>query len=215
MTGSFVIGVRGERPIMMRTFAAFASALLLAAATGCGSDSRADNPTRGRTMAQSPTVTKMSLTSDAFKDGQEIPPEYTCDGAGHRPELHWSEPPEGTKSFALVVEDPDAPGGTFRHWGIFDIAASTRSIGGTQAIGTEVRNDFGKKGYGGPCPPVGDGPHHYHFKLFALDTDRLGISMSSRVTDVERAAREHAIGQGELTGTYERKSTSNANSVNR
>ncbi len=79
-----------------------------------------------------------------------------------------------------MIDDPDAPSGTFRHWGVFDIPDSARSIGGGQRIGTEVTNDFGKPGYGGPCPPRGHGPHHYHFKLFALDADKLGSRQTPR-----------------------------------
>ena len=88
---------------------------------------------------------------------------------------------------------------------MFDIPASARSIGGGQQAGTEVTNDFGKPGYGGPCPPKGHGPHHYHFKLFALDVDRLEVSPNAKVVDIENAATRHAIAQGELVGTYERK----------
>jgi len=151
------------------------------------------------------TLTKLSLTSDAFQNGQPIPTQYTCDGADQTPALHWGEPPAGTKSFALVIDDPDAPSGTFRHWGVYDIPASARSLGGGQKLGTEVANDFGKPGYGGPCPPKGHGPHHYHFKLFALDIDRLDVSPGAKVVDVENAATRHAIAQGELVGIYERK----------
>lgn len=150
-------------------------------------------------------LSKIALTSDAFKDGQPIPAQYTCDGADQVPILHWEQPPAETMSFALVIDDPDAPGGTFRHWGVFDIPASARSVGPAQRIGSEVQNDFGKAGYGGPCPPPGHGPHHYHFKLFALDTKKLGVSTSAKVADVERAALQHAIAQGELIGTYERR----------
>jgi Raf kinase inhibitor-like YbhB/YbcL family protein len=151
------------------------------------------------------TVAKISLGSDAFQDGQPIPAQYSCDGADQAPALHWGDPPHGTRSFALVLDDPDAPTGIFRHWGVFDIPASARSIRGGQQAGTEVTNDFGKHGYRGPCPPRGHGPHHYHFKLFALDTDNLGLSPSAKVADVENAAGQHAIGKGELVGTYERK----------
>jgi hypothetical protein len=151
------------------------------------------------------TVAKLELTSDAFEDGQPIPVQNTCDGADQTPTLHWGEPPQGTKGFALVIDDPDAPSGTFRHWGVFNIPASARSIGDSQRLGSEVSNDFGKSGYGGPCPPKGHGPHHYHFKLFALDTDKLGLSANSKVVDVENAARQHAIAEGELVGTYERR----------
>ena len=151
------------------------------------------------------TLTKLQLSSNAFQNGQPIPTQFTCDGTDATPMLEWADPPSGTKSFALVIDDPDAPSGTFRHWGVFDIPASARSIGGGQRAGTEVTNDFGKSGYGGPCPPPGHGPHHYHFKLFALDTDRLGLSADAKVVDVENAARQHALAEGELVGTYERK----------
>jgi len=151
------------------------------------------------------TLASLSLSSDAFQNGGPIPTQFTCDGADQTPSLHWGEPPAGTKSFALVIDDPDAPGGTFRHWGVFDIPASARSIGGGARVGAAVANDFGKPGYGGPCPPKGHGPHHYHFKLFALDTDQLGVPRNAKVVDVENAASKHAVAQGELIGTYERK----------
>ncbi|HET7577050.1 MAG TPA: YbhB/YbcL family Raf kinase inhibitor-like protein [Sphingomicrobium sp.] len=151
------------------------------------------------------TLAKLNLTSDAFQNGQPIPPQYTCDGTDQVPALHWSDPPAGTKSFALTIDDPDAPSGTFRHWGVYGIPASARSIGGGGRSGTEVVNDFGKPGYGGPCPPRGHGTHHYHFKLFALNTDHLDLGSDARVVDVENEAGKHLIGQGELVGTYERK----------
>lgn len=150
------------------------------------------------------TLAKLSVTSDAFQNGGAIPTLFTCDGANQSPALNWGEPPPGTKSFALVVDDPDAPSGTFRHWGAFDIPATVRSIGAGQAADSQALNDFGKPGYGGPCPPKGHGPHHYHFKLFALDVDQLGLWASAKVADVENAASLHAIGRGELIGTYQR-----------
>ena len=88
---------------------------------------------------------------------------------------------------------------------MFDIPSSARSLGGGEKVGSEVDNDFGKPGYGGPCPPRGHGPHHYHFRSFALDVDGLGLSPNAKVVDVERAAQKHALGEGELIGTYERK----------
>lgn len=151
------------------------------------------------------TLAKLELTSDAFADGQPIPTEYSCDGANKSPALHWGDPPAGAKSFALVIDDPDAPSGTFRHWGAYDIPASARSIAPGQRVGIEVSNDFGKPGYGGPCPPRGHGVHHYHFKLFALDVDRLSLGPGSKVADVEKEASKHALAQGELIGTYERR----------
>jgi Raf kinase inhibitor-like YbhB/YbcL family protein len=151
------------------------------------------------------TIAKLSLTSRAFGEGQPIPTQYTCDGAGASPPLGWGEPPAGTKSFALIGDDPDAPGGLFRHWGAFDIPASARSIGQGQSIGNEAVNDFGKPGYGGPCPPKGHGPHHYRFKLYALDVERLGLGAGAKVEQVESEAQKHAIGRAELVGTYERR----------
>lgn len=151
------------------------------------------------------TLATLDLTSDVFRNDQPIPAQYTCDGTDQTPTLKWGEPPAGTKSFALVIDDPDAPNGIFRHWGVFDIPASARSIGGSQRVGTEVSNDFGKSGYGGPCPPKGHGAHHYHFKLFALDVNTLDVRSGAKVVDVENAARRHAIAEGELIGTYERK----------
>ena len=183
-----------------------APALALVALTSCGASNQSDKQANGEATVENATLTKLVLTSDAFQNGQPIPTQYTCDGADQTPTIHWSDPPGGTKSFALVIDDPDAPSGTFRHWGVFDIPASTRSLGGGgRKVGTEVSNDFGKPGYGGPCPPHGHGPHHYHFKLFALSTEKLGLSADAKVVDVENAAQKHAIAEGEIVGTYERK----------
>ena len=189
---------------MHQSLRAIALVSLLICAASCGARNRSNDPDGGSAVDNA-TLTKLELKSDAFQNGQPIPTQYTCDGADQTPALHWGQPPQGTRSFALVVDDPDAPSGTFRHWGVFDIPASTRSIGGGQRVGTEVTNDFGKPGYGGPCPPKGHGPHHYHFKLFALDVDRLEVSPNAKVVDVENAAQRHVIAQAELIGTYERK----------
>jgi Raf kinase inhibitor-like YbhB/YbcL family protein len=171
--------------------------ILAAAATGCGA--RSDK-----------AVAQFHLMSSAFQDGQPVPAEYTCDGANQSPPLSWGEPPQGTKSFALVLDDPDAPSGTFSHWGAFDIPANLRSLDagvGNSAGATfaQAVNGMGKIGYSGPCPPKGHGPHHYRFKLYALDIDKLGGAANPRVEDVERAAKKHLLGQAQLTGTYERR----------
>jgi hypothetical protein len=179
--------------------------LVFVALTSCGANDRSGDESNGGAAVENTTLTKLELTSDAFRNGQPIPVQYSCDGANQSPALKWGEPPQGTKSFALVIDDPDAPSGTFRHWGVYDIPSSARSIGGDQRIGTEVDNDFGKPGYGGPCPPKGHGPHHYHFKLFALDVDKLDVSSNAKVADVEKAAQKHAIARGDLVGTYERR----------
>jgi Raf kinase inhibitor-like YbhB/YbcL family protein len=178
--------------------------LLLAAATSCGARNDA-NQAQGGEPVENATITKLGLTSTAFQDGQPILVQYTCDGADQSPPLAWSEPAQGTKSFALIVDDPDAPSGLFRHWGAYDIPPGTRTLAAGQAVGKQAINGFGKPGYGGPCPPRGHGPHHYHFKLYALDVDTLDVPANSKIEDVESAAQRHTIGRGELIGTYERK----------
>ena len=151
------------------------------------------------------TLTRFNISSDDFQDGQAIPAVHTCNGADQSPALRWDEPPAGTKSLALVMDDPDAPNGTFRHWAAYDIPATARSIPRGQAVGSVAVNDFGKRGYGGPCPPKGHGPHHYRFKLYALGIDTLSLRTDAKVEDVEAEALEHKIGFAQLTATYERK----------
>ena len=173
------------------------TAALLALLASCGATSEGE-------------MTEFMLKSSAFADGHPLPAEFTCDGAGQSPPLEWSEPPPGTKSFALVVDDPDAPSGTFRHWGAFNIPPVARNLApgaGNQDEGlmAQARNDFGKPGYGGACPPKGHGPHHYRFKLMALDVDKLEVGNGASVNDVEAAAARHLAGRAELTGIYERK----------
>jgi Raf kinase inhibitor-like YbhB/YbcL family protein len=187
----------------IRTCRGLAPALLIAALASCGANDRArDTPSNGGSTVENATLAKISLTSEAFADGQPIPVQYTCDGADQPPPLSWGEPPSGTKSFALVVDDPDAPSGIFRHWGAYNIPASARSLqAGSFA---EAVNDFGKPGYGGPCPPKGHGPHHYRLKLFALGVDRLDLA-NPKIRDMETEAEKHVIGRADLTGTYERK----------
>lgn len=176
--------------------------LLIVGLLGCGAGDQGDNQFSGEGSMESATPATFTLTSEAFAEGQPIPAAFTCDGAGRPPPLAWDKPPEGTRSFALVVDDPDAPNGTFHHWGAYDIPASARSLG---ADFSQAVNDFGKPGYGGPCPPKGHGPHRYRFKLMALDIDKLDISSNPKVAEVEAQAASHLLGRAELTGTYERK----------
>ena len=150
------------------------------------------------------------LKSSAFGDGQPIPPKYTADGDDLSPPLAWSDPPEGTKSFALVVEDPDAPSGTFRHWGLYNIMGDRtllpEGVGRgpkTERLGKGV-NDFGEPRYRGPAPPKGHGIHHYRFKLAALDVDELSRAPQMSVADIWKAAEKHMLAQAELVGTYRR-----------
>jgi Raf kinase inhibitor-like YbhB/YbcL family protein len=147
----------------------------------------------------------MSLTSSAFQNGASIPAQYTCDGAKQPPPLAWGTPPHGTKSFALILDDPDAPSGTFRHWAQYDVPANLRALGAGTLPGHTAINEFGAPGYGPPCPPRGNGAHHYRFKLYALDLARLNVGANPKVADVEKEAAKHAITRGDLVGTYERR----------
>jgi Raf kinase inhibitor-like YbhB/YbcL family protein len=153
--------------------------------------------------------TTLQLTSPAFRANDRIPPVHTCDGNDTSPPLAWSGAPSGTKSFALILADPDAPGRTFYHWAIFDIAATATVLGaGTRKSelvdgARQATNDFGRVGYGGPCPPPGR-PHHYRFRLLALDVDRLDVPSRARCIDVERRAEPHRLAEATLTAIYGR-----------
>jgi Raf kinase inhibitor-like YbhB/YbcL family protein len=150
------------------------------------------------------------LVSPAFPPGGPIPTEYTCDGSDISPPLRWSGVPAGTRSLVLVIEDPDAPRGTFRHWGAYDIPPGTPGLsagyrGGQPAADfREARNDFGRTGYGGPCPPPGGGIHHYQFELLALSRPSLGLPASAGIAQVLTAAQPYVIGRAELAATYHR-----------
>ena len=151
----------------------------------------------------------LKLTSTAFPSGGDIPAKYTCDGADVSSALSWSGAPEGTKSFALIVDDPDAPSGTFTHWVLYAIPASTtrlpEGVPKTEQtdVGRQGRNSFGRNGYAGPCPPPGK-PHRYFFKLFALDTE-LNLNPGASRADLERAIKGHILEQSEWMGRYQRK----------
>lgn len=145
-----------------------------------------------------------TLESPAFRDGERIPEKYARDGDNVSPPLAWKDAPTGTRSFLLVVEDPDAPSGTFRHWGVYDIEAERSRLpeAMTQGAGHGV-NDFGNPQYDGPQPPKGHGVHHYHFRLAALDIETLHCEGRTRIEDMLDRARPHIIEQTELVGTYE------------
>jgi len=149
--------------------------------------------------------TDFELKSSAFDRDSTIPVKYTCQGDDVSPELAWGEPPEGTRSFALIVDDPDAPGGTFTHWVLADIPGDARKLDeGDSGAGVAGRNDFGNAGYGGPCPPPGHGKHRYYFKLYALDQESLDVKRGAARADVERALDGHILGEAQLMGTFER-----------
>lgn len=152
----------------------------------------------------------MHITSSAFAEGQPIPPKCTCAGPNVSPPLTWTNAPAGTKSFALIADDPDAPMGTWVHWVIYNVPPTVNSLaedtpqvpelpdGAKQGV-----NDFGKIGYGGPCPPRGK-PHHYHFKLYALDT-LLPLKSGATKRELLRAMDGHVLGEGQLIGTFQRQ----------
>lgn len=134
----------------------------------------------------------MKFVSSAFDDGAAIPRRFTCDGENLSPPLQWSGAPEGTRSFVLLCDDPDAPAGTWYHWAAHDIPPTVTELAVDAAQNAKMKqavNDFRKVGYGGPCPPYGHGPHHYHFRLLALSTDHLRAKASCR--GIEGEARKN------------------------
>jgi len=152
----------------------------------------------------------MILNSKAFKASEMIPSKYTCDGADVSPDLIWQSGPEGTKSFALICDDPDAPGGTFTHWVLYGLASTVTALPENlpkqndlnPPKGKQGTNDFGRTGYSGPCPP--GGTHRYFFKIYALDSE-IQLSPHAGKRDLEKAIKGHVLAQAELIGTYQRK----------
>jgi Raf kinase inhibitor-like YbhB/YbcL family protein len=141
------------------------------------------------------------VKSQAFEAGKQIPKKYTCDGDDVNPPLAIENVPKETKTLVLAVDDPDAPSGTFDHWIVWNIPASTNKIAENSSPGKEGQSSFGNNGYGGPCPP--SGTHRYFFKLYALDTE-LKLAPSAKKKDVEKAMQGHVLAKGELIGTYHR-----------
>jgi hypothetical protein len=144
---------------------------------------------------------ELTITSPAFESKKPIPSQYTCDGDDVNPPLNIKEIPEETKSLVLIVDDPDAPMGTWDHWIVWNIPP-TNKIEENSVPGTEGLNDFRKHSYGGPCPP--SGTHRYFFKIYALDT-KLNLDPNSRKKDVEKAMKNHILAKGELIGLYSRR----------
>jgi Raf kinase inhibitor-like YbhB/YbcL family protein len=147
------------------------------------------------------------LFSSAFAEGGWIPELNSCDGADVSPSLEWSGEPPETRSFTLAVEDPDAPNGIWCHWLLYDIPAKIHNLAQAYrpgTIGVNGTNDFGKPGYGGPCPPKG-GPHRYFFKLYALDVHTLGLPAGAKRADLQQALQGHTLAQAEYMGRFQRK----------
>jgi len=154
----------------------------------------------------------LKITSSAFTPNGKIPTLYTCEGDDISPPLEWSDAPEGTKSFALIVDDPDAPDPanpkmTYVHWVVHRIPPDTTSFeenaskSGLPGGAEQGTNDFKTRTYGGPCPPIGR--HRYFFKLYALDTDLASLK-DAKKPDLEKAMEGHILGQAQLVGTYQK-----------
>jgi Raf kinase inhibitor-like YbhB/YbcL family protein len=148
-------------------------------------------------------VADFALQSGAFDHGGPIPRRHGCEGEDLSPPLSWSGTPEGTRSLALVVDDPDAPGGTFTHWLGWGLDPGAIGLGEGEAAPVEGRNDFGTSGYRGPCPPPGHGRHRYSFRLHALDSGP-DLPTGAGKREVERALEGHTLAAAELIGTYQR-----------
>jgi len=157
----------------------------------------------------------IKITSTAFQAGGSIPSKYTCEDRDLSPPLAWSGAPSGTKSFALIVDDPDAPDPAkpqrvYVHWVVYNLSAASVSLAenaskkGLPKGAVQGKNDWGKTEYGGPCPPIGR--HRYFFKLYALDTELTGLSLPTK-GDLERAMKGHVLDSGELIGTYQKAAT--------
>jgi len=166
---------------------------------------------RDRALAEEKGGSAMSfnLTSTAFTAGGTIPKKFTCDSSDASPALAWTDPPAATKSLALIMDDPDAPVGTWVHWVLYDLPPSARELPEGVPKQEELpngarqgRNDFRKIGYGGPCPPHGPA-HRYFFKLYALDA-KLNLKPGATKADVEKAMKGHILAQAELMARYQR-----------
>ena len=155
-------------------------------------------------------IAVVEFSSPAFDDGQLIPVEYTCDGDDRSPPLRWSDVPSGTRSLAIVLDDPDAPRSIFRHWSLYDLPSATRSLkeaqpttGKLQNSTKQGRNDFDETGYRGPCPPQGE-EHEYLFFIYAL-SERLNLEGDAGPMAVSDAIRGRVLGAGSFSGMYARQ----------
>ncbi len=155
------------------------------------------------------TMETISISADGFKEGETIPEEFTCEGRNISPRLSWKGIPSGTKSIALIMDDPDAPKGTFVHWVLYNMNAKAQNLPKGMSLNPKLPDgsiqgmtDFGRPGYGGPCPPPGK-PHRYFFKIYALDTT-LDLPPGATKGQVESAMKEHILAKGELMGKYSR-----------
>ena len=172
--------------------------LALLLVTACGGGDTVKGPAPSAPDA-------ITLTSPAFANGAAIPRRYTCDGDETSPPLRWTPPPKATRSLALLVEDPDAPGGTFVHWTLYRLTAETQQLteGTMPKQAKQGENSSGQNDYAGPCPPKGDKAHRYVFTLYALKQDP-GLKAGASPTAVRKAIAKAAIARGRLTARFKR-----------
>ncbi|MFZ5904720.1 MAG: YbhB/YbcL family Raf kinase inhibitor-like protein [Chloroflexota bacterium] len=194
----------------MKLFTLSTCLVILLTACAAPTDAPAPPATAAPTQAITPTVESATqeaamsfeLTSPAFAQGQPIPAKFSCKGADISPALAWTEPPAGTQSFALIMDDPDAPMGTWDHWVLFNIPPETRAFAEDFQPAAPIvtgKNSWGRSDYGGPCPP--SGTHRYFFKLYALDS-ALDLSSSADKKAVLAAMQGHILAQAELMGKF-------------
>jgi Raf kinase inhibitor-like YbhB/YbcL family protein len=154
-----------------------------------------------------PAADRLKVRSKAFKNGKKFPQTFTADGKNISPPLEWTPGPKGTQSYALICDDPDAPRGVFVHWVIFNIPAKTHQLTEgakpSESGARQGRNSRGKMGYMGPAPPKGK-PHHYHFKVYALDKT-LGLKAGATKKQLQAAMKGHVLAKGEIVGLYGRR----------
>ena len=186
----------------------FTAVIVLALVTAtCSSATEETDSTAASTEASSPTTTSesetttMNVTSPAFEDGEPIPTKHSCNGVNTSPQLDIANVPEATATLVLLMDDPDAPGGTWDHWIAYDIEPTGVIAEGDDSVGTSGLNSWTETGYGGPCPP--SGTHRYFFKVFALDT-ALGLGEGSNKATVIAAMEGHVLSQATLMGTFTR-----------
>lgn len=190
------------RSTSRRSFLQLGFSLVGLSLFACGAEDKDASP-----QLRPKTAQEMKLESSAFEANGMIPVQYTCDGQDISPPLSWDTPPAGTQSLALIVDDPDAPGGTFVHWVVYNLAADRQQL--TEAVlkqnlegGVQGKSSFGKLGYGGPCPPKGT--HRYFFKLYALD-QKLGLEPGKTKQELLQAMEGHVLATSQLMGRYRRR----------
>ncbi len=166
-------------------------------------------PGRPHVSAAQTQSAKLAISSQAFREGATIPRNFTCDGEDVSPPLSWTEPPAGTRSVALIADDPDAPAGTWVHWVVYNLPASARQLPQATPKSPELQdgarqgvNDFGKTGYNGPCPPPGK-PHRYYFNLYALDS-KIDLPPGATKAALETAMKGHILAQPRIMARYGR-----------